>query len=64
MVENQFEENVVSETKRRAKYTLEFKLKVWLDQGFGYWSSPSPGTRAAHTASTWFNFKGRPFFAR
>lgn len=36
------------------------KLKVWLDQGFGYWSSPRPGTRAAQTATTWFNFKEGP----
>ncbi|MBK9199174.1 DEAD/DEAH box helicase [Candidatus Skiveiella danica] len=36
------------------------KLKVWLDQGFGYWSSPRPGTRAAQTATTWFNFKEDP----
>ncbi len=27
MVKNQFKENAMSETKRRAKYTLEFKLE-------------------------------------
>ena len=32
------------------------KLKLWFDQGFGYWTSPRPGTRAAQTASTWFGF--------
>lgn len=36
------------------------KLKLWLDQGFGYWSSPRPGTRAARTASTWFGFNELP----
>lgn len=36
------------------------KLKLWLDQGFGYWSSPRPGTRAAQTASTWFGFNEQP----
>jgi hypothetical protein len=28
MVKNQFKENEMSETKRRAKYTLEFKLEA------------------------------------
>ena len=28
MVKNQFKENAMSETKRRAKYTLEFKLEA------------------------------------
>jgi hypothetical protein len=36
------------------------KLKLWLDQGFGYWTSPRPGTRAAQTASTWFGFNELP----
>lgn len=36
------------------------KLKLWLDQGFGYWTSPRPGTRAAQTASTWFSFNESP----
>lgn len=36
------------------------KLKLWLDQGFGYWSSPRPGTRAAQTATTWFGFNEQP----
>lgn len=36
------------------------KLKLWLDQGFGYWTSPRPGTRAAQAASTWFSFNELP----
>jgi hypothetical protein len=36
------------------------KLKLWLDQGFGYWTSPKPGTRAAQTSSTWFGFNELP----
>ena len=36
------------------------KLKLWLDQGFGYWISPRPGTRTAQTASTWFGFNELP----
>jgi hypothetical protein len=32
------------------------KLKVWLDQGFGFWSTPRPGSRTAQAASTWFGF--------
>lgn len=28
MVKNQFKENAMSETKRRAKYTLEFKVEA------------------------------------
>lgn len=36
------------------------KLKLWLDQGFGYWSSPRPGTRAAQSATTWFGFNEQP----
>jgi hypothetical protein len=32
------------------------KLKVWLDQGFGFWNCPRPGSRAAQAASTWFGF--------
>jgi len=37
-----------------------YKFKLWFDQGFGYWSSPRPGTRAAQTASTWFGFNEPP----
>jgi ATP-dependent helicase YprA (DUF1998 family) len=36
------------------------KLKLWFDQGFGYWGSPRPGTRAAQTATTWFGFNELP----
>jgi hypothetical protein len=36
------------------------KLKLWLDQGFGYWSGPRPGTRAAQAATTWFGFNEQP----
>ena len=35
------------------------KLKLWLDQGFGYWSSPRQGSRAAQTTSTWFDFNAQ-----
>lgn len=31
-------------------------LKLWFDQGFGYWGTPRPGTRASQTATTWFGF--------
>lgn len=46
--------------------TLEFgwsdgrKLKLWFDQGFGYWTSPRLGSRAAKAASTWFGFNEPP----
>lgn len=36
------------------------KLKLWLDQGFGYWNSPRPGTRAAQSSSNWFGFNELP----
>jgi DEAD/DEAH box helicase domain-containing protein len=36
------------------------KLKVWLDQGFGFWSTPRSGSRAAQASSTWFGFSEEP----
>jgi DEAD/DEAH box helicase domain-containing protein len=36
------------------------KLKLWFDQGFGYWTSPRQGTRSAQAVSTWFGFKELP----
>ncbi len=36
------------------------KLKIWLDQGFGYWNSPRPGSRSGQGNVTWFNFGETP----
>ncbi len=36
------------------------KLKVWLDQGFRFWSTPRSGSRAAQASSTWFGFSEEP----
>lgn len=36
------------------------RLRVWLDQGFGFWSSPRPGSRNAQLSSSWFSFSEAP----
>ncbi len=36
------------------------KLRIWLDQGFGFWSAPRAGSRAALASSTWFGFNEQP----
>ncbi len=61
MVKNQFKENEMSETRKRAKYTLEFKMEA--DRRYRsrpkYWASPKQAWTTGSSSVPMANSKAR-----